>query len=133
MSAQEIESQGEFNSWVRDNKNKLWQYNYYTNKFHKKNQGDIINPKVGHIYVQPLSETNMNVFFLTHAKETDYAITIEYYHSQMVMGENGLRLNYSSHEADYWDRRFKGNSNVFLYKDGFGFLNWKENPFEVKS
>ena len=127
---------------MRDNINKLWQYNYYTNKFHKKNQGDIINPKVGHIYVYPITETHMNVYFLTikvpyYANETNsYAdddSIIEYYYCQITIGRHGLRINAFGHEADYWDRRFKGNSNLFLYKDVFEFMNWDENPLEVKS
>ena len=139
MSAQEFKSMGEFTSWVRDNINKLWQYNYFTNNFQKRNQGDIINPKLGHIYVEPISETHMNVFFLNHLSETNVSFAnhdyvIEYYGSQIGMFEkSGLRITYVSHEADYWDRRLKGKSNVFLYNDSFEFLNWKENPFEVKS
>ena len=85
MSAQEFESLKDFKSWVRDNINKLWQYNYYTNDLQKKHQGDIINPKVGHIYVQPILETHVNVFFLNQASETNSSFAnldylIEYYH-----------------------------------------------------
>lgn len=139
MSSQEFESLEAFNSWVLENKNKLWQYNYFTDEFQKKKQGNIFTPKGGQIYIKLLSNTHINIFFFINSypapwqgKVDEYLI--EFYSSQIYKKNDNLVVTYSSHETDFWKRYFEGKSNLFVYTpNSFKFLNWNQEPFEVKS
>jgi len=140
MSAQEFESIDAFKSWVLENKNRLWKYNYLTDEFKKKEQGNIFTPKEGQIYIKLLSHTHIDIFFFTAEISADWRggvdeYLIEYYICQIMMNkDNSLVVSYSSHETDYWKRYFKGKHNLFVYNpDSFKFLNWNQDPFEVKS
>ena len=139
MSAQEFESLGDFKSWVLENKNELWQYNYFTDDFQRKNQGNIFTPKIGQIYVIPTSSKFMDILLMIKVKEmkwdehTDYKI--EFYYCQLTLSKkSGLVVSYKSHQSNYWNKYYKGKYNIFVYKpDSLNFLNWKQDPFEVKS
>lgn len=139
MSAQEFESLKAFKSWVLENKNKLWQYNYLTDKFQKKSQGNIFTPEEGQIYIKPLSDTHINVYYFIRLVPDgmswfqDYLI--EFYHCQLFKKlTTDLRISYISDETEYWNRYFKGKPNLFVYNpNSFNFLNWNQDPFEVKS
>ena len=138
MSAQEFESLKAFKSWVLENKNKLWQYNYFMDDFQRKNQGNIFTPKVGQIYVIAFSPKHMDILFVTKVKEMEWDepdYSIEYYYCQLTISKKfDLVVSYKSHESSYWNRNYKGKYNIFVYNpNSFNFLNWNQDLFEVKS
>lgn len=157
MSAQELlhfKNKEEFRAWVVENKNKLWEYCEAT-PLSQRSKWNNSFPQAGQIYMSPTkdayenSNETLNLFFinaLRYKEDTGHGhghYIINYYFCNLVKTQYRNWPLSSKKELvvgqwfggnEYWNTYFKQLTHLFLYNpSSLQFLNWNQDPFEVKS